>query len=101
MLSAGGSYVSLVSPGGCGDNSTGRTDLTIVVQTMSYGLSKCFKDSHAPFTVEPQTAAFKIAAEQSQNRGIRGGGKPVCLKSRKPLSAENLLEDTDGFLRPL
>ena len=46
-------------------------------------------------------SAFKIAAEQSQNRGIRGGGKPVCLKSRKPLSAENLLEDTDGFLRPL
>ena len=66
MLPAGGSYVSLVSPGGCGRNSSSKAvgrqvDYTLIIQTMEWGLSKCFKDSHPPFAVVAQNASFRFA----------------------------------------
>lgn len=68
MLPAGGSYVSLVSPNGCTASAQARTrrqtvskdsadtavDFTMVLQTMEYAMSKCFKDTHPPFTVSSQ-----------------------------------------------
>jgi hypothetical protein len=68
MLPAGGSYVSLVSPNGCTESAQARingqklgeeavgtaVDFTMVLQTMEYTMSKCFKDTHAPFTVSSQ-----------------------------------------------
>ena len=63
MLPSGGSYVSLVSSGTCRAGSTVGSELTIVLQTMSYDLSKCFKDTHLPFTVESQVVSFKVAPD--------------------------------------
>lgn len=68
MLRSGGSYVSLVSPGGCGQNrgasvGSSRVDYTMVIQTMEWELSKCFKDSHPPFTVAAQNASFRLAPQ--------------------------------------
>ena len=73
MLPTGGSYVSLVSPGGCSSGAAGadhgaapgldRVHLTLVVQTMEYDLSKCFKDSHPPFDVASEAnVSFTIDA---------------------------------------
>ena len=68
MLRSGGSYVSLVSPDGCGRNRgasvvSSRVDYTMIIQTMQWELSKCFKDSHPPFTVAAQNASFRFAAQ--------------------------------------
>ena len=77
MLPGGGSYVSLVPPHACGATASNagmrgagasagdepRAELTIVVQTMTHDLSQCYRDSHPPFSVVPQNATFKIAAE--------------------------------------
>lgn len=43
MLPDGGSYVGLVSPGVCGGQAASDTDYTMIVQTMAYDNSKCFK----------------------------------------------------------
>ena len=75
MLPMGGSYVSLVSPGGCPSDAPGveeGSELTMVVQTMTFELSKCFYDTHPPFTVEPQTATFNIAADLVDRLSTRG-----------------------------
>jgi hypothetical protein len=72
MLPNGGSYVSLVSPNGCNDARV--VDYTMILQTMEWGLSRCFKDSHPPFTVAAQNASFRLAPQllsrlqQSQTR---------------------------------
>lgn len=74
MLPAGGSYVSLVSPNGCTESAHTRTngqkvdedadgatvDFTMVLQTMEYTMSKCFKDTHAPFTVSSQVCFVQV-----------------------------------------
>jgi hypothetical protein len=65
MLPGGGSYISLVSNGGCAgagsatsgrastgrsdDSSGGGVDYTLVVQTMEHDMSQCFKDARARF----------------------------------------------------
>ena len=35
-------------------------ELTVVMQTMSYANSKCFKDTHPPFTVANQTVVYAV-----------------------------------------
>ena len=64
MLPNGGSYVGLVSPGGCGGKQgAAETDYTMVVQTMAYDNSRCFKDTHPRFAVAPnQTLVFQLDA---------------------------------------
>jgi hypothetical protein len=88
MLPEGGSYVSLVSAGGCssgsgsgggrggsdgsgsGSGSGGDSDdsglrgpieYTLVVQAMEWAMSKCFKDTHPKFEVAPaQNLTFQL-----------------------------------------
>lgn len=34
--------------------------VTMIMQTMEYNLSQCFKDTHSPFSVAKQTASFQL-----------------------------------------
>lgn len=52
-LQGGGTYVSLVD--------TESNDFTMIVQTMEYKLSQCFKDTHSPYEVINQTAVFNVS----------------------------------------
>ena len=98
MLPSGGSYVSLVSNGGCGasarakrsgggSGSSSAAGYTLVVQTMEHKLSQCFKDTHPPFDVQNQTATFKIDPDlletlpKTANSKQRAGG--VSLYARR------------------
>jgi hypothetical protein len=84
MLPGGGSYVSLVSPDSCNTKNGSQTvELTLVVQTMSYDLSKCFKDLHPPFTVVPQIATFKIATDLVARLRTQAGTQTPSLFVRR------------------
>lgn len=105
MLPMGGSYVSLVPPAGCGSKgsdgdgsnvSSTTAELTMVVQTMSYGLSKCYGDSHEPFTVQPQNATFKISAILLAALQLCAGAnsnQPVTLFVRRTQLFQNNTDD--------
>jgi hypothetical protein len=55
---------------------------------MSYGLSKCFKDGHPPFMVEPQTTTFRIAADLVAKLR-RPTGAPLALFARRTRLFQN------------
>lgn len=66
-LAGGGTYVTLVDT----STNTNVTHFTLVLQTMEYNMSQCFKDTHAPFTVAPtQTVTFQL----------RNAGEIVVIK---------------------
>jgi hypothetical protein len=57
-----------VSPGVCEGKGrstsmidhNGDTEFTMVLQTIQWELSRCFKDTHPPFTVAPQNVSFRL-----------------------------------------
>ena len=115
MLPSGGSFVGLVSPGGCGGSSRSRAfpgeggaaELTVVVQTMSFDLSKCYRDTHPPVSVEPQTARFKIDADlharlrSSRGNGTdSGSGGPLTLFVRRTRLFRNNTDDAYFYVDP-
>ena len=53
VLDGGGTYVTLVSPDG--------SHVTTIMQTMEWGMSQCYKDTHAEFHVAPtQNVTFSL-----------------------------------------
>ena len=85
MLPKGGSYVGLVSAGGCGATKTAKplAELTLIIQTMAYNNSQCFKDTHPEFEVETQTAEFAVDEELLARLRQRGQPGEVVLSVRR------------------
>jgi hypothetical protein len=117
MLPLGGSYVSLVSTGGCGGRSSddampspqsdellgGRSnavDLTIVLQTMEHDMSACFKDTHPMFTVSPQNVTYTIAAGLLSKLRKPEEGGPVVLQVRRTELFDDAIIDPNYYVDP-
>ena len=111
MLPGGGSYISLVSqPGACGPaaQETGAeaadagAELTIVLQAMTYELSKCFKDSHPPWVVSPaQNVSFKIAPSllrRLQLRSAARGDGTLSLSARRTSLFQDNVDDAYWYV---
>lgn len=98
MLPSGGSYVSLVSPNGCevaeaSGAANEIVDLTMVLQTMEYDMSKCFKDTHPPFNVAAQNVSFTVEPGLLERLRRAGGGGAVMLHARRTqLFAESVVD---------
>eukprot|EP01065_Artemidia_motanka_P038883 TRINITY_DN4772_c0_g1_i2.p1 TRINITY_DN4772_c0_g1~~TRINITY_DN4772_c0_g1_i2.p1 ORF type:complete len:664 (+),score=191.51 TRINITY_DN4772_c0_g1_i2:507-2498(+) len=64
-LPGGGTFLTLVSAA-----AGGRRDFSLVMQTMEYTNSKCFKDAHPPFTVTNQTVTFQLSKDLRPAAGV-------------------------------
>ena len=100
MLPSGGSYVSLVSPGGCGGelpSYEAPIELTIVLQTMAWNLSQCFKDTHPEFSVAAvANVSFELdsATLASLSRGRSSGGAISIYARRTRLREDSVVLPT-------
>ncbi|XP_064601380.1 LOW QUALITY PROTEIN: galactocerebrosidase-like [Liolophura sinensis] len=61
-LTAGGSYVTFTDPE--------VNSLTIVIETMSHDHSVCIRPPLQPYSVQPQTATFKLSGSFAQLRSL-------------------------------
>eukprot|EP01050_Picozoa_sp_SAG11_P003574 SAG11_NODE_205_length_12427_cov_8.010140_7_plen_910_part_00 len=106
MLAKGGSYVSLVSDGGCDEPQASSdaggvaVDLTVVLQTMEHDMSECFKDTHPEFTVVSQNVTYTIApALLAKLRKPQAGG-PVILQVRRTELFADAVIDPNYYVIP-
>jgi hypothetical protein len=108
MLPSGGSYVGLVSPGGCGGSSSSSSsnaanvvDYTVVVQTLAWSMSKCFKDTHAQYDVaDVANISFVLDAALLATLASGRSGDGAAAATTIPLYARRTVLRADSVVLP-